>query len=271
MKSYTLRPDTFTLNFNVTLSGTAACGEALLDIEYAKAIAGGDIPLTDIYASGYNLLKWAQTVEALADPPLIQSVSYGNDVRLILRGGFAGGAVTDDSGDCGVSKRFHLFTTLVSARGDSALPPTCRPSLTTTDLPPPPPPPPPPAQEAQQTGVAFMDSANTEFMKIGVRGVSILFASGDQGVCGREGCGGKRFHPDFPAGSPCVLREREREGRERNLPCRRVSACLRVMCVCVYLCMSLCEIERDREMNPPCPPVVSVCAVCVSMLLPMPV
>merc|ERR1719238_2667949 len=37
-------------------------------------------------------------------------------------------------------------------------------------------------------------------------GISILFASGDQGVCGREGCGvfKKKFHPDFPGASPYV-------------------------------------------------------------------
>merc|ERR1711959_238115 len=37
-------------------------------------------------------------------------------------------------------------------------------------------------------------------------GISILFASGDQGVCGREGCGffSKRFKPDFPGGSPYI-------------------------------------------------------------------
>jgi len=37
--------------------------------------------------------------------------------------------------------------------------------------------------------------------------LSILFASGDQGVCGRSGCGlmwHARFHPDFPAASPYV-------------------------------------------------------------------
>jgi subtilase family serine protease len=39
-----------------------------------------------------------------------------------------------------------------------------------------------------------MTSANTEFMKAGVRGISILFASGDQGVWGREGTStGKRW------------------------------------------------------------------------------
>merc|ERR1712216_965118 len=44
------------------------------------------------------------------------------------------------------------------------------------------------------------------FMKAGARGISILFASGDQGVCGREGCGmlSVRFKPDFPGGSPYV-------------------------------------------------------------------
>merc|ERR1712118_293340 len=43
-------------------------------------------------------------------------------------------------------------------------------------------------------------------MKAEVRGISILFASGDQGVCGREGCGifKFRFKPDFPAASPYI-------------------------------------------------------------------
>merc|ERR1712087_50540 len=50
-------------------------------------------------------------------------------------------------------------------------------------------------------------SCNTEFQKLGIRGISILFASGDQGVCGREGCGRfskVRYHPDFPAASPYI-------------------------------------------------------------------
>jgi tripeptidyl-peptidase-1 len=62
--------------------------------------------------------------------------------------------------------------------------------------------------ENQQSSVAYMFSANTAFMKAGTRGLSILFASGDQGVCGREGCGGlfsaRRFKPDFPAASPYI-------------------------------------------------------------------
>lgn len=49
-----------------------------------------------------------------------------------------------------------------------------------------------------------MDRVNAEFQKLGSRGVSILFASGDQGVWGREGAFGGKFHPDFPSGSPYV-------------------------------------------------------------------
>ena len=51
-----------------------------------------------------------------------------------------------------------------------------------------------------------MLSCNAAFMKAGSMGLSILFASGDQGVCGREGCGflKHKFHPDFPAASPYI-------------------------------------------------------------------
>jgi len=60
--------------------------------------------------------------------------------------------------------------------------------------------------EAQQTSAEYMKSCNTAFMKAGTLGLSILFASGDQGVCGREGCGifKTKFKPDFPGGSPYV-------------------------------------------------------------------
>ena len=62
--------------------------------------------------------------------------------------------------------------------------------------------------EAQQTSVAYMESVNAEFQKIGVRGVSILFASGDQGVLGREG-GGAHFHPVSLAPVHMLLRLEE--------------------------------------------------------------
>merc|ERR1711953_76753 len=61
--------------------------------------------------------------------------------------------------------------------------------------------------EKQQSSTEHMFTCNTAFMKAGVRGMSILFASGDQGVCGREGCGfwtWRRFKPDFPGGSPYI-------------------------------------------------------------------
>jgi len=112
--------------------------ESELDIEYIKAVAP-EIPLTVIYNGEYSLLSWANQINSLTNPPLVHSVSYGND-------------------------------------------------------------------EAQQTSTEYMLTCNTAFMKAGVKGLSILFASGDQGVCGREGCGflSKRFKPDFPAASPYI-------------------------------------------------------------------
>lgn len=64
--------------------------------------------------------------------------------------------------------------------------------------------------ESQQSGRQYMLTCNTAFMKAGAMGMSLLFASGDQGVCGRSGCGkgktkhGVRFQTDFPADSPFV-------------------------------------------------------------------
>jgi len=113
----------------------STCMEAMLDIEYIKAVAGA-VPLTDIYSAGYSLLNWAMQLGNMSDAPLINSVSYGNDER-------------------------------------------------------------------QQTSVQFMDSVNVQFQKLGAKGLSILFASGDQGVWGRSGPG-KAFNPDFPAASPYV-------------------------------------------------------------------
>ena len=48
--------------------------------------------------------------------------------------------------------------------------------------------------------VPFMQRVNTEFMKAGVRGISFLFASGDNGA----DCKGNKFAPDFPVSSPYV-------------------------------------------------------------------
>jgi len=59
--------------------------------------------------------------------------------------------------------------------------------------------------EAQQTSEAYMFSCNDEFQKVTSRGITILFASGDQGVWGREGTTTGHFNPDFPASSPYIL------------------------------------------------------------------
>eukprot|EP00929_Paragymnodinium_shiwhaense_P034030 TRINITY_DN18563_c0_g1_i1.p1 TRINITY_DN18563_c0_g1~~TRINITY_DN18563_c0_g1_i1.p1 ORF type:complete len:581 (-),score=140.52 TRINITY_DN18563_c0_g1_i1:315-2057(-) len=53
------------------------------------------------------------------------------------------------------------------------------------------------------SGKEYMDAVNSQFAKLAARGVSVLVAAGDQGVCGRTGCGSV-FHPDFPASSPYV-------------------------------------------------------------------
>jgi tripeptidyl-peptidase-1 len=59
--------------------------------------------------------------------------------------------------------------------------------------------------EIQQTSGAFMDSCNVQFQKLGAMGISVLFASGDQGVVGRTGkTRNGVYHPDFPAASPFI-------------------------------------------------------------------
>jgi len=57
--------------------------------------------------------------------------------------------------------------------------------------------------EAQQSSTQYMLDCNTQFQAAGALGLSILFASGDQGVWGREGHNG-HFNPDFPAASPYI-------------------------------------------------------------------
>jgi len=48
-----------------------------------------------------------------------------------------------------------------------------------------------------------MFSVDQQFQALGLMGLSVLFASGDQGVWGRTGPGAT-YHPDFPAASPYV-------------------------------------------------------------------
>lgn len=61
--------------------------------------------------------------------------------------------------------------------------------------------------EVQQTGIDYMNQCSVAFQKAGAKGLSLMFASGDQGACGRSGCGSirpKKFHPDFPAANPYI-------------------------------------------------------------------
>ncbi|XP_041873991.1 tripeptidyl-peptidase 1 isoform X3 [Corvus hawaiiensis] len=52
---------------------------------------------------------------------------------------------------------------------------------------------------------AYMERVNTEFMKAAARGLTILFASGDEGAgCRRVHSGNHTFRPSFPASSPYV-------------------------------------------------------------------
>jgi tripeptidyl-peptidase-1 len=120
---------------NEKICEAGGCVEALLDIEYIEAVAH-PIPLTVVYVAQFSLLNWINQVIAMTNPPLVHSVSYGND-------------------------------------------------------------------EVQQTSTEYMNSVNTQFMIAGSMGLSILFASGDQGVWGRTGVS-KQFNPDFPAASPYV-------------------------------------------------------------------
>eukprot|EP00163_Fabomonas_tropica_P026549 TRINITY_DN491_c0_g1_i1.p1 TRINITY_DN491_c0_g1~~TRINITY_DN491_c0_g1_i1.p1 ORF type:complete len:581 (-),score=204.13 TRINITY_DN491_c0_g1_i1:196-1938(-) len=108
--------------------------ESTLDIEYIMGVAT-DVPTWFWSLEQYSLSDWVNQVSNHSSPPLVHSVSYGND--------------------------------------------------------------------EVQNGRSYMERTNEEFKKAGLRGISILFASGDQGVYGRTGPG-STFHPDFPGGSPYI-------------------------------------------------------------------
>jgi len=113
--------------------------ESSLDIEYIMS-TGEHVPTlfwsnADPPKNADPFLKWITTLNARSAPPLVVSVSYGEDEK-------------------GLS-------------------------------------------------VSYLQRCELEFQKAGVRGVSILFASGDSGVGGSDfGC--SKFVPDFPASSPSI-------------------------------------------------------------------
>jgi len=58
--------------------------------------------------------------------------------------------------------------------------------------------------DENQQSASYMQQCNTQFQAAATRGLSILFAAGDDGVWGIEGMSTGHFNPDFPAGSPYV-------------------------------------------------------------------
>ena len=57
-----------------------------------------------------------------------------------------------------------------------------------------------------QLPASYITRQCNEFMKLGLQGVSVIYASGDSGVAARSGClnGGKTFAPNYPASCPYV-------------------------------------------------------------------
>ena len=60
----------------------------LWDGVYIKSVAP-NVPLTVVYNSQYSLLSWATEITSMAEPPLVHSVNYGNElVEVERRGAF---------------------------------------------------------------------------------------------------------------------------------------------------------------------------------------
>ncbi|PRP86479.1 hypothetical protein PROFUN_05261 [Planoprotostelium fungivorum] len=122
---------------NVTNPG----GEATLDIEYIMGLAVGSPTtfwsLPGLYQGQEPFLQWITDVLNSANPPLVHSISYGDDENTL--------------------------------------------------------------------SVEYVLRVNAEFKKAGVRGITLLFSSGDNGVFGGNlftEC--TSFTPSFPASSPYV-------------------------------------------------------------------
>ena len=56
---------------------------------------------------------------------------------------------------------------------------------------------------ADQISPEYMDACSIQFMKAGIMGITLVVASGDNGIWGFQGYGTK-FHSEFPASSPYV-------------------------------------------------------------------
>lgn len=63
---------------SIPLVSSLTCTEALLDVEYIKAV-GGALPLSVLAVSEYSLLKFALLADTMTNLPLVLSISYGTD------------------------------------------------------------------------------------------------------------------------------------------------------------------------------------------------
>ena len=75
-----------------------------------------------------------------------------------------------------------------------------------------------------ELGSSTLNAFNTEALKLGAQGVTIVVSSGDDGVANfiarpsREGKGGCGYNPSFPASSPYVLAVGATQGAEKGGP-----------------------------------------------------
>lgn len=108
------------------MRGVELCVEALLDIEYACAIAGAT-PLQVFYATDYALLTFANMLSTEDDPPLVVSVSDSNDEvqqtgssfmeafsTAVMKLGAQGNTILFASGDRGKVETLRLWKFLPS-------------------------------------------------------------------------------------------------------------------------------------------------------------
>ena len=129
---------------------TYDCGEASLDIQYIIAQAQ-DVPTTYWACDQCTFAEWIANVADTASPPLVHSISYG--------------------------------------------------------------------QDEFQTGVTEMDAFSTEAMKLGVKGITVLASSGDDGVAGpkaRTSSGLCAYNPQWPASCPYVTTVGATQGPEEG-------------------------------------------------------
>lgn len=64
---------------NGVVCGLGGCMETTLQIEYARAVTGGSVPLTVFYNDNYSLARWLSWLINTPTAPLVHILSYVND------------------------------------------------------------------------------------------------------------------------------------------------------------------------------------------------